>query len=203
MFVFLSFGTSFNIILSRPINFSTNFTALFSLHLNSIQKCMYITCSLSIISWWASKLAQFPCYCEFRILSSDEHMALWSGFYHGHMPRSGGVGSYGSYSFKFLRNLHIDFHSSVLVCTSVNEESFPHPRQYLLLDFVMTAILTRVRHDVKVASVYISLLTGILNTLKNIYWPFVVFLLLRNVYLIFFLFPFLMDVALSCLGFAL
>ena len=67
----------------------------------------------------------------------------------GYMPRTGIAGSYDGFIPSFLRHLHTIFHSGCINLHShtVQECSFsPHPLQHLLfMDFLMMAILTRVR----------------------------------------------------------
>jgi hypothetical protein len=81
----------------------------------------------------------------------------------GYMPRRGIAGSYGSTMSNFLRNLQTGFQSG---CTSLQSHQqwrsvplSPHPRQHLLSpEFLIFAIMTGVRRNLRVVLICISLM---------------------------------------------
>jgi hypothetical protein len=81
----------------------------------------------------------------------------------GYIPKSGIAGSYGRSMFRFLRSLQIFLQSG---CTSLHSHQqwtrvpfSPHPHQHLLLVvFLMMAILTGVRWNLRVILICISLM---------------------------------------------
>jgi hypothetical protein len=93
-----------------------------------------------------------------------EHVSLLQvGASSGYMPRRGIAGSSGSTMFNLMRNCQTDFQSG---CTSLQSHQqwrsvplSPHPRQHLLSpEFLISAILTGVRWNLRVVLIFISLM---------------------------------------------
>jgi hypothetical protein len=89
---------------------------------------------------------------------------LHAGASSGYIPRNGIAGSSDSTMSNFLRNCQTDFQSG---CTSLQSHQqwrcvplSSHPRQHLLSpEFLVLAILTGVRWNVRVVLISISLMT--------------------------------------------
>ena len=94
-----------------------------------------------------------------------EHVSfLYVGPSCGYMPKRGIAGSSGSSMSNFLRNLQTDFQNG---CTSLQSHQqwrsvplSPHPHQDLLSsEFLILAILTGMRWDLRIVLICISLMT--------------------------------------------
>jgi hypothetical protein len=93
-----------------------------------------------------------------------EHVSLHVGASSGYMPRSGIIGFSGSTRSNFLTNCQTYFHSgsTSLQCHQQwwRVPFSPHPHQHLLSPaFLILAILTSVRWNLRVVLICISLMT--------------------------------------------
>ena len=131
--------------------------------------CKCTTFSVSIPQlrdiWVLSSFWLFISKAAMNIL---EHVSsLPVGTSSGYMPRRGIAGSSGSTMSSFLRNRQTDFQSG---CTSLQSHQqwrsvplSPHPRQHLLSpEFLILAILTGVRWNLRVVLICISLMIKVL-----------------------------------------
>jgi hypothetical protein len=91
-------------------------------------------------------------------------LLLYVGVSFGYMPSSSIAGSSGSTMSNFMRNYQTDFQCG---CTSLQSHQqwrsvplSPHPRQHLLSpEFLILAILTGVRWNLRVILICMSLMT--------------------------------------------
>jgi hypothetical protein len=94
-----------------------------------------------------------------------EHVCLLHvGTSSGYMPRSGTARSSGSITSNFLRNCHPDFQSGSTSLQSHHQwrsvPLSPHPHLHLLSpEFLILAILTRVRWNLRIILICIFLMT--------------------------------------------
>jgi hypothetical protein len=125
---------------------------------------MYIFCTHSSVEGHLGSF-QLLAIINKAAVNIMEHVSLlYVGASSGYMPRSGVAGSSGSTMSNILRNHQSDFQSG---CASLDSYQqwrsvplSPHPHQHLLSpEFLIVAILTGVRWDLRVVLICISLKT--------------------------------------------
>ena len=104
-------------------------------------------------------------------MNTGVHGSFWIIVLSRYIPRSGILGSYGNFSFSFLRNLHTALHSGCanLFALIVREGSlFSTPFLALLfVNFLMMAILTSVKWYLIVVLIFTFL---IVNDVDHLLW---------------------------------
>ena len=124
----------------------------------------HIFCILSSVEGHLGSF-QLLAFINKAAMNIVDHVFLFNvGPSPGYMPRSGIAGSSGSTMSNFLRNHQTDFQSG---CTSLQSHKqwrsvplSPHPRQHLLSpEFLILAILTGVRYNLRLVLICTSLIT--------------------------------------------
>lgn len=113
-----------------------------------------------MVKWWAPRSILNVKLDSFEYILYTQHWCL---------------GAYGSCRFTFLSNIHTEFYCNWFNLLSSNNVSIPIPSVlisvYLLFDFLLIALLTRVRWNLDVHIFCISLLPKDAEHFFLIYWP--------------------------------
>ena len=128
---------------------------------------MCIVFSLSS-SWWTSMLIQCPCSYEKAAVNTDEQVSLLEDSESFECAfKSSIAGSYVISRISLLRNLHVNFHADSTGFYSHQQRlRLLRPHSLSSLCFLMLAMLTVVRRNLRVILVCIALMD------KNVKHPF-------------------------------
>lgn len=141
--------------------FSFRFRIFFCLYSGIKFPCVCVCIAFSLsISWWTSMLIQCPCSYEKAAINTDEQVSLLEDMESFECVfKSGTAGSYVISRISLLRNLHVNFHAdSTSLYSHQQWIRILHPHSLCSLCFLMLAILTAMRRNLRVIFVCLSLM---------------------------------------------